>query len=384
MTDYYQTLGLSKESSKEEIKKAYRKKALKYHPDRNPNDPKAEAKFKKVSEAYEVLSDDNKKSIYDQYGEAGLKGQQGFGGGGQGFSSMEEALRTFMGAFGSRGGGGSDSIFDSFFGFDSGGDTHVRKGASKKISITITFEEAAKGVDKEAVISNYINCSSCNGSGAASASDISTCSTCQGSGQVFQTRGFFSMSSTCPECHGAGKIITKPCNNCHGHGQVKEKQHININLPAGVDEGMRLKMGGYGDAGEGGGPAGDLYVFIHLKPHDTLIRDGDDVYINVPITFTEAALGTKKEIPTLLGESCKISIPEGTQSDKILRVRSKGFPNVHGQGKGDLLVKVIVETPVKLTEKQKQMLKEFNKTETEANHPQKRSFFDKVKNFFSK
>ena len=384
MKDFYKTLGVSKDATKEEIKKAYRKLALKYHPDRNPDNPNAEAEFKKVSEAYEVLSDDQKKSMYDQYGEAGINGQQGFGGGGGGgFSSMDEALRTFMGAFGSNGGGG-DSIFNSFFGFDSGGDSHIRKGASKKISITITYEEAAKGTDKTAIISNYLNCDKCSGSGAASANDISTCSTCQGSGQVFQTRGFFSMSSTCPECHGAGKMITNPCVNCHGRGQIKKKQEINIHLPAGVDDGMRLKMSGYGDAGEGGGPDGDLFVFINLKQHDTFRRNEDDVYIDLPITFTEAALGTKKEIPTLFGDSCKITIPEGSQSEKTLRIRSKGFPNVHGQGQGDMLVRVVVETPVNLTEKQKQMLSEFNKTETEANHPRKKTFFEKVKTFFTK
>lgn len=384
MKDYYQVLGVAKDASKDEIKKAYRKLALKYHPDKNPNNPEAEAKFKEVSEAYEVLSDDKKKSAYDQYGEAGLSGQQGFGGGGgPGFSSMEEALRTFMGAFG-RGGGSSDSIFDSFFGFDSGGGSHARKGASKKISITISYEEAAKGVDKEAVISNSINCDKCSGSGAASSKDISTCSTCQGNGQVFQSRGFFSMSSTCPECHGAGKVITKPCIKCHGRGQTKDKQHINIHLPAGIDDGMQLRMNGYGDAGEGGGPSGDLYVFVKLTPHDTFKRDGDDVFIDLPITFTEAALGTKKEIPSLLGDSCRISIPDGTQSNKILRIKGKGFPNVHGQGQGDMLVRVMVETPINLSDRQKQLLAEFNKSETEENHPQRNTFFEKIKNFFSK
>lgn len=386
MKDLYQILGVSKEASKDEIKKAYRKLALKYHPDKNPNNKEAETKFKEASEAYEVLSDDKKRALYDQYGEAGINNQGGVGGGfgnGQGFSSMEEALRTFMGAFGSGiGRGNGESIFDSFFGFESGSENQARQGASKKLSISITYEEAAKGIDKEAVISNFITCDKCDGSGAASPKDISTCSTCQGAGQIFQSRGFFSMSSTCPKCHGSGKLITKACAKCHGQGQIKEKRSINIHIPAGIDDGMRLKMKGYGDAGEAGGPAGDLYVFISLIPHDTFKREGDDLYIDLPITFTEAALGTKKEIPTIFGDTCKISIPEGIQSNRILRVKAKGFPNIHGQGQGDLLIRIFVETPVNLSHKQKELLQDFHKTETEANHPQKKSFFDKIKSFF--
>ena len=381
MADYYQILGINKQATENEIKKAYRKQALKYHPDRNPNNPEAEKKFKEVSEAYEVLSDANKKQIYDQYGEEGLKAQGGFGGGSHGFSSMEEALRTFMGAFG--GGGGNESIFDSFFGSSSQSSYQARKGASKKISVELTYEEAAKGITKEALISRFVNCKKCSGSGAKSKNSIITCPTCQGAGQVFQSRGFFSMSSTCPDCHGAGKIIKEPCPECYGRGQVKEKEKVKIQLPAGVDDGMRLKMSGYGDAGSPGGSFGDLYVYIHLKPHDTFTREEDDVYVNLPITFTEAALGTKKDIPTLDGTLVRISIPDGTQNGKVLKIRSKGFANVHGGAKGDLLVKITVETPVKLSTKQKKMLEDFAETETEANHPIKKSFFNKIKSFFS-
>lgn len=382
MTDYYNTLGLEKNASDDEIKKAYRKKALKYHPDRNPDNPEAEKSFKKVSEAYEVLSDPNKKQIYDQYGSEGLNAQQsGMGGGGAHFSSMEEALRTFMGAFGnSRGGGGGDSIFDSLFGFES--QAEERQGASKKLDLTLTYEEAAKGLEKEVLITNYITCPGCQGSGAMSAADIRTCPGCQGQGQVFQSRGFFSMSSTCPHCGGAGRTIVKPCRECSGAGKTRKKQKVKISVPAGVDEGMRLKMRGYGDAVQGG-RSGDLYVFIHLAPSETFEREGDDVYIDIPITFTEAALGTKKEIPTLLKETCRIVIPEGVQSGKILKVRGKGFPNVHGGGNGDMLARILVETPVHLSSKQKEMLRGFEKTETDANHPHKRSFFDKVKSFFT-
>jgi len=380
MADYYQTLGITKSASADEIKKAYRKQALKYHPDKNPGDKEAEAKFKKVSEAYEVLSDDNKRKLYDQYGEEGVK-NAGMGGMGGGFSSMEEALKTFMGAFGGSMGGGGGSIFESFFGFDSE-DTSLRQGASKKISLTITFEEAIKGVDKQVAITNYITCDSCSGSGAKSPRDIKTCSTCSGSGQVFQTRGFFSISSTCSQCRGEGKIITNPCSECRGMGRVRKKQNVKIHIPAGVDNNMRLKMTGYGDSGEGGGPPGDLYVFITVKPHDSFERDGDDVYLKLPITFTEASLGCKKDIPTPMGKTYRISVPEGSQNSKTLRIRDLGFPNVHGSGKGDLLVVLSVETPVNLSPKQKELLKNFQSLETDDNHPKNKGFFDRVKSFF--
>lgn len=388
MKDYYETLGIVKGASPEEIKKAYRKKALECHPDRNPDNPQAAETFKRVSEAYEVLSDENRKRIYDQYGEEGLRGagmgggQGGFGGG---FSSMEEALRTFMGAFGGGGGERGESIFESFFGggFEEEGASGPRKGTSKKASIKISFEEAARGAEKELAISNYVACESCHGSGAKSKNGIKSCSTCQGRGQIYQNRGFFSMSSTCPHCNGAGQMIVDPCRTCNGMGRTKEKQRIKIRIPAGVDNGMRLKMNGYGDAGEAGGPPGDLYVYIEVEPHETFQREGDDVYIELPLTFAEAALGCKKEIPTPLNESCRIQISEGTQNGKLLRISGKGFPNVHGQGHGDLLVRVLVETPVRLTEKQKSLLRSFEELETPQNHPKKKTFLEKLKVFFS-
>jgi len=387
MTDYYQILEVSQNATPEEIKKAYRKKALKFHPDKNPGDNSAEKRFKEVSEAYEVLGDDNKRQIYDQYGEEGLKG---FGGGGApggpgGFSSMEEALRTFMGAFGGGGGGGGDSMFDSFFGGGGSGHDHgPKKGASKKVGITISFDEAASGINKEIAITNYHTCSSCSGNGTRSSQGIRTCSTCQGKGQLFQSRGFFSMSSTCHECQGSGQVITDPCSDCRGQGRVKEKQKVKIGIPAGVDSGMRLKMNGYGDSGTAGGPPGDLYVYIDVEAHEQFERDGDDVYLDLPLTFPEAALGTKKEIPTPLKESYKITISEGTQTGKILRIKGKGFPNVHGSGSGDLLVRIFCETPVKLSSKQKELLKEFIELETPNNHPRKSNFFDRIKFFFTK
>lgn len=387
MADYYEVLGISKDASADEIKKAYRKKAIKYHPDKNPGDSEAAEKFKEISEAYETLSDDNKRKIYDQYGEAGLRGS-GMGGGGPGgagFSSMEEALRTFMGAFGGRGAsGGGGSIFDSFFGFDDTGGSglHPRQGASKKVQLTLSFEEASKGVEKEVILTNYVNCSKCSGSGANSSGDIKSCSTCGGSGHLQQTRGFFSMTSTCPNCHGSGTMIAKPCNSCHGSGKAKEKKPVKIQIPAGIDSGMRIKMGGYGDAGDNGGPPGDLYVYIQVKPHEIFHREGDDLILELPISFSEAALGGKKEIPTISGCSYRLTIAEGTQPGKVLRVRGHGMPNVHGNGKGDLLVKIKIETPVHLSNEQKKLLKEFATLERPQNSPQSKSFFDKIRSLF--
>jgi molecular chaperone DnaJ len=383
MSDYYEVLELSRSATQEEIKKAYRKSALKYHPDRNPGDAQAEKKFKEISEAYEVLSDEKKRQIYDQYGADAVKGAgMGAPGGHAGFSSMEEALRTFMGAFGG-GGGGSGSIFDSFFGSEMEGDEGGRQGASKKMNLSISFEEAMKGVEKEVALTNYVTCSTCDGSGAASSSSIKKCSRCKGSGQIHQSRGFFSMTSVCPQCYGKGKTITDPCSECHGDGRVKKKQHVKIKVPPGVDTGMRLRMSGYGDAGEAGGLAGDLYVFISVEPHSVFQREGDDIFVELPLSFSEAALGCKKELPTPHGSSCRVSIPEGTQSGKILRVKGEGAPNVHGRGRGDMLINVSVETPVSLNDAQKDLLRQFGELEKDQNSPRKRSFFDKLKVFFS-
>jgi molecular chaperone DnaJ len=388
MTDYYKELGTTKSATQEEIKKAYRKSALQYHPDKNQGDPEAEKKFKKISEAYEVLSDENKRRIYDQYGADAVKnGMGGMGGSaGGGFSSMEEALHTFMGAFGGGGGGGQESIFDSFFGggsFDGGGHSGARQGASKRMNLSLSFEESIRGVEKEVSLTNYAYCGACEGSGAATSSSIKTCSKCGGRGQVHQSRGFFNMATVCPNCSGKGKTISDPCKSCHGEGRVKKKQNITIKVPPGVDSGMQMKMTGYGDAGEGGGPAGDLYVHITVANHKFFQRDGDDLLIEVPITFSEAALGAKKEIPTALGGALKLNIPQGTQSGKILKIKGEGVPNVHGQGKGDMLVKLVVETPVDLSEKQKSILEEFAEHEKDHNSPRKKTFFDKIKVLFS-
>ncbi len=388
MADYYEILEVQRTATPDEIKKAYRQKAIKFHPDKNPGDKAAENRFKEISEAYEVLSDEKKRQIYDRHGKAGLEGGAGMhgggGAGGHGFASMDEALRTFMGAFG--GGGGSDSIFDSFFGGGGnggGGAAARRQGASKRVNITVSFEEAARGVDKELAITNYITCNTCRGKGSASAQGIKKCTRCSGSGQVFEQRGFFSMSMACPQCHGDGQVITDPCKECRGEGVVKEKQHVKVHIPAGVDSGMRLKMGGHGDAGQGGGPAGDLYVFIQVDAHPFFEREGDDVILDLPISFTEAALGCKKEVPSLFNHTCRLTIPEGTQNGKIFRVKGEGMPNVHGHGKGDLLVKLFVETPTKLSERQKELLQEFSLLESPANMPKRKGFLDKIKGLFT-
>lgn len=380
-SDYYKELGISRDATQEEIKAAYRKNALQYHPDKNQGNPEATEKFKKISQAYEILGDEEKRRQYDQYGTHDPRAA-GFGSSGNagGFSSMEEALRTFMHAFGCNGGG--ESVFDSFFGGGSE-EAGTQQGASKKINITLSFEEAVKGAEKEASITNYVCCSTCNGLGAASVNGIKKCPACRGCGQIHQTRGFFSMSSVCHQCYGQGKTITDPCKTCHGEGRVKKKQIIPIKIPAGVDTGMRLRMSGYGDVGERGGTAGDLYIFITIKPHNVFQRDGDNVIIEFPISFVEASLGCKKEIPTPTGDNARISIPDGTQSGKILRVKGGGFPNVRGKSRGDLLVKILIETPIRLTSDQKDLLKKFQELETERNNPLQGNFSEKVKVFFS-
>lgn len=387
MSEYYEALGVSKSATAEEIKKAYRKQAIKYHPDKNPGDKEAEKKFKEISEAYEVLKDDNSRRMYDQYGKEGMQGMGGMGSGGMGgFGSMDDALNAFREAFGGGGGGVFDSIFGGFGGgYQSG--PQPQAGANKKTSIKISFEEAAKGVDKEIIITHLATCDGCHGRGAKSDSDITTCSTCSGSGQVYETRGFFSMQAPCPTCSGSGQMVKNPCNDCSGVGQVRKKQRVKLPIPAGIDDGVSLKMSGYGDAGLHGGPVGALYVFIEVEPHPLFDREGDDLLLDLPLTMSECALGTKKEIPSLLGnEVSKLTIPEGTQSGKVFRVRGAGLPNVHSRSKtkGDLLIRVLVETPTHLSSKQKSLFKELAKEEESMQFTAKKSFLEKAKALFSK
>mgnify|MGYP003683022083 CR=1 FL=1 len=383
MSNYYDLLGVSQSATAEEIKKAYRKKAVKYHPDKNQGDPGAEQKFKDISHAYEVLSDPQKKQIYDQYGEEGLSGGgAGFGGGGQHFESMEDALKTFMGAFGGSG-SGMDSIFDMFGG--GGGASSARSGASKRVAITLSLEEAFKGVEKDVAILNWRSCGTCKGSGADKPSDVVTCSRCGGAGQVVESRGFFSMQMTCSSCQGKGKSIKKFCGTCHGDGRTKERQTVKIPIPAGIADGMRLRMTGYGDSGSGGGPKGDLYVDVSVKEHSIFRREDDHLYIELPINFVDAALGVEKEIPSIeKGKKCKLKIPAGTQSGKVLSVRSQGMPQLRSKMRGDLRVVVKVETPQNLSKEQKDLLQAFDESSTEKNYPSSLSFLEKLSLFFSK
>lgn len=383
MSNYYDLLGITSSATAEEIKKAYRKKAVKYHPDKNQGDAEAEKKFKEISHAYEVLSDPQKKQIYDQYGEAGLSGGAGAGfGGAQHFESMEDALKTFMGAFGGSG-SGMDSIFDLFGG--GGGGSSARAGASKRVSITISLEEAFTGVDKEVAIHNWASCSGCKGSGAQSPSDLVTCQRCGGAGQVVESRGFFSMQMTCSSCQGKGKSIKRPCSKCHGQGRVKEKKNVKIPIPAGIADGMRLRMNGLGDSGQDGGPSGDLYVDISIKEHSIFERRDEHLYLELPITFVEAALGVEKEVPSVeAGKKCKLKVPPGTQSDKVLSIRGQGMPQLRSRTRGDLRVVVRVETPQNLTKKQKELLESFQETTTDQNYPSSISFLERVSLFFSK
>ncbi len=377
--DYYEVLGIQKGASEAELKKAYRAMAKKYHPDVNPGDKSAEANFKEVNEAYEVLSDPEKRSRYDQFGHAGTdpNGFGGFNGGG------------FGGGF-----GGFDvgDIFESFFGgsaFGGGGRGRAKngpqKGADLKYSMEISFEEAAFGVEKEVTISKMESCTKCGGSGAKPGTSASTCSRCNGSGQV-QTKqntpfGQFVSSKTCDACRGEGKIITDPCPACNGKGKLRNNVKKTINIPAGIDDGQTISLRGEGDPGTKGGPNGDLFINIKVRSHSLFKRQGNDVMCDVPITFTQAALGAEIEVPTIDGR-VKYTVPEGTQTGDVFRLKGKGIPFLRGSGRGDQYVKVGIEVPKKLNEKQKELLRQFAEISGDETHEQRKGFFDKMKDAF--
>ncbi len=372
--DYYDVLGVNKDASAEDIKKAYRKLAMKYHPDRNPDNPKAEEQFKEAKEAYEVLTDDQKRAAYDQYGHAGV--DPSMGGGAGGFSSA-----GFGDAFGDIFG----DIFGGAGGTRSGGQrNNVYRGADLRYNMEISLEEAAKGTETKIRIPVQSTCETCKGSGAKAGTQPVTCTTCGGHGQVRMQQGFFSVQQTCPKCHGSGKMVKDPCTSCHGAGRVKQNKTLSIKVPAGVDEGDRIRLSGEGEAGVNGGPTGDLYVVIHLKEHEIFKREGGNLHCEMPIGFTTAALGGEIEVPTLEG-SAKMKIPAETQTGAIFRLRGKGIKPLRQSEPGDLLVHVVVETPVKLTDKQKELLRELE-TSMQADNgkhsPKNKSWVDKARDFF--
>lgn len=372
--DYYEVLGVSRNASKDEIKKAYRKLALKYHPDRNAGDKKAEEKFKEGTEAYEVLANEEKRRMYDQLGHAGV----GAGGPG-GFEFTGQAFTDFSDIFGD-----FTDLFEGLFGgFGVRGRTRARsrarRGDDLRYDLQITLNEAYSGTEKRIEIPKQASCETCNGNGCAPGSQPETCPQCRGTGQVTVSQGFFSISRTCSRCGGRGSTIVSPCISCHGSGRAFKRQRVSIKIPPGSDTGVKLKILAEGEAGVGGGPPGDLYIFLTVGPHPLFVREGDDVLCEVPISITQAALGTELKVPTPDGARARLKIPAGTQAGKIFRLRGRGMPSLRGYGRGDELVRVMVETPTKLTSHQRQLLKELARISGEESHPQSKSFFNKVK-----
>ena len=372
--DYYETLGVAKNASEDEIKKAYRKMAMKFHPDRNPDSKTAEAKFKEAKEAYEMLSDGEKRAAYDRYGHAGVDPNMNMGGAG-GFHAG-----GFADAFG--------DIFGDIFG---GGRSRssgpqMYRGADLRYNLEISLEQAANGFDTTIRVPAWDTCETCNGSGAKPGTSPTTCTTCNGHGQVRMQQGFFSIQQTCPKCHGKGQIIADPCSSCGGVGRIKRNKTLEVKIPAGIDDGMRIRSSGNGEPGQNGGPPGDLYVEVHIKPHPVFKREGDDLHCEIPISFARAALGGEIEVPTI-GGKVSFTVPEGTQTGKVFRVRGKGIKGVRSGHTGDMFCHVTVQTPVKLTERQKELLNELDKLVKEGgdkHNPksENKSWRSRMKEFF--
>ena len=366
--DFYEVLGVNRDASEDDIKKSYRRLAMKYHPDRNPDNPKAEESFKEAKEANEILSDANKRAAYDQYGHAGVDPSAGGGGAGMGGG--------FADAFG--------DIFGDIFG-GGRGRSNVYRGADLRYNLEIGLEEAARGTETKIRIPAMEQCETCDGSGAKPGTKPVKCSTCDGHGQVRMQQGFFSVQQACPKCRGAGKMVESPCPTCRGVGRLKQHKTLSVKIPSGVDEGDRIRLSGEGEAGVNGGPPGDLYVVIHLKAHAVFQREHNDLHCEMPISFTTAALGGDIEIPTLEGYA-KIKIPAETQSGKVFRLRGKGIKGVRSSTHGDLLCHVVVETPVNLTARQRELLNELeaiNNKDSGQHNPRAKSWMDKVKEFFA-
>jgi molecular chaperone DnaJ len=383
--DYYEVLGVGKNASTEEVKKAYRKVAMQHHPDRNPGDKAAEEKFKEAAEAYEVLSDADKKAQYDRYGHAGVSGngRGGFGGGGM---NMEDIFSQFGDVFG-------DDLFGSFFGGGQrGGRGQQRsrgvRGSNLRVKLKLTYEEIAKGVTKNIKVKKYVGCTTCNGSGAKDKGSVQNCGTCGGSGQVRRVQNTFlgqmQTVTTCPTCNGEGTTVTAKCTSCKGEGRVYGEETVSIDIPAGVQEGMQMNVGGKGNAGERGGMAGDLIILIEEEPHKELHREGLNVAYELYLSFTDAVFGTQVEVPTIDGRA-KIKIPAGTQGGKIFRLKGKGFPAVNAYNKGDQLIQVSIWTPQNITSEEKAMLEKLSQSPNFKPHPDKtdKNFFDKIKEMFS-
>jgi molecular chaperone DnaJ len=373
--DYYEILSVERMASTEEIKKSYRKLAVKYHPDKNPGDKTAEEQFKELGEAYEILSDPQKRALYDQHGHAAFDRRSGgFSRGAGGFHDPFDIFREVF--------GGGGNIFDDLFGGGRADPTQPQRGEDLRYDMEITFEEAAQGCEKEITVTKPERCDVCDGSGAEAGSRVKTCPTCGGRGQVITSRGIFSIAQTCPACQGAGRVIEKPCKGCHGSGRRDRASKIKLRIPGGVDTGSRLRSIGNGQAGLRGGPSGDLYVVLHVKPHEIFQRDGDDLLCEVPLGFVQAALGTEIEVPTLNGKA-EIKIPAGTQPGTMFRLKGKGVKNVQGYGHGDLHVRVQVEVPTHLTSAQKAKLQEFAELCNGKESPLTQGFFEKAKKLFN-
>lgn len=372
--DYYELLGLQKGATDVEIKKAYRTLAMKYHPDRNPGNAEAELKFKEVTEAYEVLKDSQKRAAYDRYGHAAFAQGAGAGAGGFGGFNFD---------FGGGSGAGFGSIFEDIFSEFMGGGRRSRqqegvRGADIRYDLEITLEEAYKGLTKEIEIQTAVKCEDCHGTGAAEGSKAETCDTCHGTGRVRRQAGFFIEERTCPTCNGTGKVIKNPCKKCGGTGKISQKKVLEVTIPAGIDSGNRMRLAGQGEAGMNGGPNGDLYIFVHIKPHPIFKRDAASLYCTVPLSMTTAALGGEIDIPCIDGSSEKVKIDEGTQSGTEVRLRKKGMTMLQSKSVGDLFVRFTVETPTKLTDKQKELLKQFAE-ESKESSPQSTGFFEKLR-----
>ncbi len=367
--DYYNILGVQRNASQDEIKRSYRKRALKYHPDKNPGDKKAENIFKAAAEAYEVLGDPEKRKRYDQFGHEGLKGVET-----RGFGNFDDIFDAFGDIF------GGGSIFEEFF----GGSTRTRttrSGASLRCDIVLDFNEVATGTEKTIEITKKSFCEECRGSGARKGTSPVTCPYCNGKGEIYQRQGFFTLRTTCPKCQGSRRIIETPCYRCNGEGLYPKKSKIKVSVPAGIEDGTRLRVSGQGESGENGAHPGDLYCDIHIRPHPIFKRQDNDIICEFPITFTQAALGCTIDVPTVSGKLLNVKVPVGTQSEDILSVRGEGLPHVRGYGKGNLLVHIMVETPTKLTPKQEQLLREFAELEHKNVTPKRKSFFKKLKDY---